>query len=121
MRMRERSWRLLLGALCGCAFVLLLCGGAGRLVACDRAERAVSPPRTVVAFLTEAHAQPQSMEREKARPMGGERLTRPISGLSPARVRETLLQRSDANGRVLRGRSYLREVYEAFALGDGFA
>ncbi len=119
--MRERSWRLLLGALCGCAFALLLCGGAGRLVARDEAQSAISPPRTVVAFLTEAHAQPQSGERSEARPMGGERQARPVSGLSPARVRAELLQRSDANGRVLSGRSYLREVYEAFTLGDGFA
>ncbi len=119
--MLERSWRLLLGALCGMMFILLLCGGAGRLVAGEKAERAVSPPRVVVAFLTEAHAQAQSAEREKARPTGGERRAKPVSGLSPARSRVTLLQRSDANGRVLSGRSYLREVYEAFTLGDGFA
>lgn len=119
--MLERSWRLLLGALCSVAFILLLCGGAGRLIAGEKAERAVSPPRTVAAFLTEAHAGAQSAERERARPMGGERRERPVSGLSPARSRATLLQRSDANGRVLSGRSYLREVYEAFTLGDGFA
>lgn len=119
--MRERSWRLLLGALCGAVFALLLCGGAGRLVAREEARHAISPPRAVAAFLTEAHAQPQSVEREKARPAGGERQARPVSGLSPARVRAQLLQRRDANGRVLSGRSYLREVYEAFTLGDGFA
>ncbi len=118
--MRERSWRLLLGALCGFVFALLLCGGAERLVGGEEPSRAVSPPRAVAAFLTGAHAEPQSGERSEARPTGGERQARPASGLSPARVRVTLLQRSDANGRVLSGRSYLREVYEAFALGDGF-
>ena len=30
-------------------------------------------------------------------------------------------QKTDANGNVLRGMSYLRTVYSAFALGDGFA
>lgn len=119
--MREKSWRLMLGAI-GCfAFIALFLSGAERLVAREKDERTVSPPRAVAAFLSEAHANTHSGERGETREMGGERQTRQASGLSPARVHVSLLLRSDANGRVLSSRSYLREVYEVFALGDGFA
>lgn len=120
--MRERIWRRVLGAIGCCAFLLLLLSGAGRLIARQQEEKAaVSPPRAVVAFLSEARTQAPGGEREEAGRTLGERQEKPAAGLSPARIHTSLLLRRDANGRVLSGRSYLREVYEAFVLGDGFA
>ncbi|MDO5378183.1 MAG: hypothetical protein Q4G52_07610 [Clostridia bacterium] len=119
--MREKGWRLVLGTICCCAFLVLLLSGAERLVARQEDERAVSPPRAVAAFLTGSHADAPGGERGEARTASGERQARQTAGLSPARVCVSLLLRRDANGRVLSSRSYLREVYEVFALGDGFA
>ena len=69
-----------------------------------------------------------SAEHRKEEQLLLEQLTGEAREARAARQRAATVQVSasrgeilDANGNVLRGMSYLRTVYSAFALGDGFA
>ena len=59
---------------------------------------------------------------ESAAPSPQEAVRRALHAELPhEREAETVCAQTDANGNVLREESYLRTVYRAFALGDGFA
>ena len=89
--MKRVSWRAYLGCLAFFIFACLLLSGAQRLIAVDR----------------------QSVQAETERV---------ICSRSEYSVHERMQRQSDANGNILSGRSsYLRAVYQAFPLGDGFA
>ena len=101
-------------------FACLLITGAQRLIGCETEPAKASVPRLMQAYLcstpsceTEAGTARVSMEgtrsAQAALPTG--RLCALPGGVS-----------ADANGNVITsGVSYLRSVYQAFALGDGFA
>ena len=100
-------------------FCCLLLSGGSRLIGCEGEETVyVQPPAILRSALCSAPAQAEQ------------------TGCDPARDRADKLQStaasmihdepdtyvcSDANGNVLRRQTYLRAVYQAFSLGDGFA
>lgn len=106
-------------SLCAFAFLCVALGGAPRLIAAGADGEPLPSAAPVKACLTAADASAVAASeadrpapsREDALPLQADR----PDALSLARVRR------DANGNVLAARSYLRAVYQAFALGDGFA
>lgn len=99
-------------------FACVLLSGAGRLLGGEEPRQAAGP-RPVCAALGSG-VQLESVVG--ASPAGAEGLRR---AAQEAVRRESAacppVALTDANGNVLRGESYLRTVYSAFALGDGFA
>ena len=100
-------------------FICLLLGGGSRLIGEQgegeaMPEQAASPMRA--AFVSApapkaetgtAHQREHIVQRHAQAPAPENRVL-------------NILAQCDANGNVLKGRSYLRAVYQAFALGDGF-
>ena len=115
--MISRGFRALLMAVCATAFVCLLLSGATRLVASD-GEAGASPALSVRAALTAPSRQdePDAAEAAQTSVRRGERVFEAASLCAPAMP----ALRRDANGNVLTRVSYLRAVYRAFSLGDGF-
>lgn len=118
--MQKRSGRALFLLLCLFAFSCVLVSGAGRLIGCEipqpdcgRAIPAVSAAlRCPPAPRTEDPGTPGQSQRS-----GSHREAAcPAAGLFPLHA-----VCCDANGNVLSAQSYLRTVYRAFALSDGFA
>lgn len=107
--------------LMGVAFVCLLLSGAPRLFAGDEPAVPLGPPIVRAARLCSPPAREQESGAQPARALGpGARIAmenHPFSclGLAAGQVRR------DANGNVLAACSYMRAVYQAFPLGDGFA
>lgn len=103
------------------AFVCVLLSGAGRLVASKEPQQEAVRPVAVEACLTASSGESREAGREAEG--GGDAHRRPLASIreTPLRRAPVSAARSDANGNVLRGASYLRTVYQAFALGDGFA
>ena len=93
-----------------CAFCICL-PAAGRSGAIDRLGRRWA-----------AHARPEPLTdaRQEIRPGGEHRFA--FSANREGQRAAALLQRRDANGNILPGsESYMKTVYRAFPLGDGFA
>lgn len=100
-------------------FVLLLLGGGRRLIGSQDAPQASVPrPALVRAAWVSAPA-----TREETHHVGERAPATQRIGVMHAPENRTPVRRalSDANGNVLASRTYLRTVYQAFALGDGFA
>ena len=118
---RENGLALLLSAF-AIAFVCVLLSGAGRLVAREEGRQEAVRPVAVQACLTASSGESREAGRRQAEDSGDVRRG-PLASLQAAPMRRAPVNaaRSDANGNVLRGASYLRTVYQAFALGDGFA
>lgn len=117
--MPRRSERSLVFLLISFAFVCLLLSGGSRLIGAQGGEESmpqqgdslvqaafVSAPAPI-AETGAAHQREHCVQRH---------------ALTPAPERPSLadLVECDANGNVLKGQPYLRAVYQAFALGDGF-
>lgn len=116
--MVSRAMRALLMAVCATAFVCLLLSGAPRLIASGE-ETADAPAIAVQSAALSAPARedgPDAAGQTQTGAGRGERVTEPASLVAPAMP----ALRRDANGNVLAHESYLRTVYRAFSLGDGF-
>lgn len=121
--MKRVSWRAYLGCLAFFVFACLLLSGAQRLIAVDgqsvQAETLNCREAWLCSTLSSAQNQ-RSSQQESERAYGD--AERVICSQSEYSVHERMRRRSDANGNILSGRSsYLRAVYQAFPLGDGFA
>lgn len=103
------------------AFVCVLLSGAGRLVAREEGRQEAVHPVAVQVCLTASSG--ESREAGRQAEDSGDVRRGPLASVQAAPMRRAPVNaaRSDANGNVLRGASYLRTVYQAFALGDGFA
>lgn len=118
--MQKRSGRALFLLLCLFAFSCVLLSGAGRLIGSKTSQPDRSRAIAAVGATLRCAPAPQTEEPEapgQAQRSGSRRETACLpAGLSPARA-----VCCDANGNILSGQSYLRTVYRAFALSDGFA
>lgn len=117
--MQRRGGRSLFLLACLLAFCCLMAAGGRRLIGCEQpSDRETSASPALQAAFTAA---PAPDAQESGEPEPGERSAQ---RLSPVIVSGRMLLRtavcSDANGNVLGGRTYLRAVYRAFSLGDGF-
>lgn len=118
--MQKRSARALFLLLCLFAFSCVLVSGAGRLIGCETPKP--DRGRGVADISAALRCAPAPQMQEAGAPGqtqcgGSHRETAcPQAGLSPARA-----VCCDANGNILSAQSYLRTVYRAFALSDGFA
>lgn len=104
---------------CAVALACALLGGAQRLIASDASAQpqvAAAPVRAVLGAPEEGKAEMRGAPGQDA-PRFAAQAPRPVQGGLP----KPPLAARDANGNVLRAPSYLRAVYQAFALGDGFA
>ncbi len=103
------------------AFACLLLGGGSRLIASPEAPSSPILPREgwLSASLTcPPSAQMQEIEARRVqeeRPISASILYLHADEIGPCPPQ------TDANGNILRQASYMRAVYQAFALGDGFA
>ena len=119
--MKECPWyKLLLCAFLVC-FAFLLVTGADRLIACDE-------PTVVFVESVPASAYTCSMQThsELNGPLESKVYEAQRKDL-PAHPDKSVLRMEaagiccDSNGNILAACSYMRAVYQAFALGDGFA
>lgn len=101
------------------AFALLLASGGSRLIGHTDEYQSemieVSVP--LRAALTQA---PRQIEETGIAGPGMQIMQRHAASRVQQEMRPPLRVVSDANGNVLRCRSYLHTVYQAFSLGDGF-
>ncbi len=108
-------------ALCLMAFAVLFLVGSPRLIGHAGEEGPQPVPirlaRVVPAMLNQA----SGVQAEHGCPAHGEHQQQRLIAVKPesAQIVHHLVL-SDANGNVLGGRSYMHEVYQSFALGDGF-
>lgn len=108
--------RLLL-ALFALTFACVLLSGAGRLLGTQAQQAPESLPALVSLTAPAAREAVESVSAASQ-----ESLRRAPEGeVPPEQPASAPRALTDANGNVLRGMSYLRTVYSAFALGDGFA
>ena len=106
-------------SLCALALVCIAISGAPRLIAGEEDAPPSASTVAAQAYLTQASQEsvPQSAPRAETRVRGSAQAAQSARlGVMPL-----LALRRDANGNVLAAQaSYLRAVYWAFALGDGF-
>ena len=118
--MQKRSGRVLFLLLCLFAFSCVLISGAGRLIGCETPQPDRHRDIAVAGATLRCAPAPQTQEPEapgQAQRSGSRRETVCLpAGLFPARA-----VCCDANGNILSAQSYLRTVYRAFVLSDGFA
>lgn len=108
--------RLLL-ALFALTFACVLLSGAGRLLRTQAQQAPESLPALVSLTAPAAREAVESVSAASQKS-----LRRAPEGEAPQEQPASAPRAlTDANGNVLRGMSYLRTVYSAFALGDGFA
>ena len=102
------------------AFICILLTGGSRLIGCDIQQQETQPLavlRLVPAALCQAPASQAQSSAGNVRSYEPDRQTAVPMAAYPQPDRLVL---SDANGNVIGHRSYMHEVYQAFALGDGF-
>lgn len=115
--MKGRIGFRILMALFSLTFICALLSGAGRLLGGREPQQPDVPP----ALSTLSAVIPRDAEQSTA-PSEQEAVRRvPQAAALQERDAGVVCAQTDANGNVLRGESYLRTVYRAFALGDGFA
>ncbi|MBR5302839.1 MAG: hypothetical protein IKU38_08395 [Clostridia bacterium] len=117
--MGRKSERKLLLACMLFVFACVILSGGWRLVAAN-AQEAPLPVRSyaqIRAVLSAAPAQPSQTVSPVRRDAGMQRMH-----IAPAPENRTLnlSVASDSNGNVLAGGTYMRAVYQAFTLDDGF-
>ena len=102
------------------AFICVLLTGGPRLIGCDMQPQEAQPLtvlRLVPAALCQAPSSLAQSCEGNVRSYEPDRQTAVPMAAYPQPARLVL---SDANGNVIGHRSYIHEVYQAFALGDGF-
>ena len=99
------------------AFACLMASGGWRLVAGQEPLIEQRPYAQIRAVISAAPAQPSQTAAVARRDSGTQRLH-----IAPAPENRTLNHsvESDSNGNVLAAGTYMRAVYQAFALDDGF-
>jgi len=120
--MKSREFRTLVLAAFMLLFAGLLISGAPRLIACTEEDPVTVCREPVPAILCNESVPSQSAEYGMAvrrtdavrRFDAALHSVQPVAGLKPQTG-------ADANGNVLCADSYMRSVYQSFALGDGFA
>ncbi len=115
-RRNERSWLFFL--ICFAFSVLLLSGGA-RLIGSRESEKAVPIQAQTIVRAAWISA-PAPREETGAPQQRGQSVQRQETAAVPESPVPHRPEACDANGHVLKSRSYLRTVYQAFTLGDGF-
>ena len=121
--MKARGSRICSGAIVLFVFVCLLLAGAGRLISSESDGQRMPDLSQRQAWLCaapNAAQEPLTDARQEIRPGGEHRFA--FSANREGQRAAALLQRRDANGNILPGsESYMKTVYRAFPLGDGFA
>lgn len=121
--MKAKGSRVCSGAIVFFVFVCLLLAGAGRLIASESDGQRMADLSQRQAWLCaapNAAQEPLTDARQEIRPGGEHRFA--FSANRKGQRAAALLQRRDANGNILPGsESYMKTVYRAFPLGDGFA
>lgn len=103
------------------AFSVLLLSGAPRLIAADAQEMQPVYERVVPAYLCSVAAAQNLAESDAD--FTRRQCTREERAEITFALSRSMLSRlpyADANGNILAARSYMRSVYQSFALGDGF-
>lgn len=114
----RRSLSAFFLAFCAMAFACLVLCGASRLIAgAPEGEKPADMAEPAQAYFISPAAE-SLCQADKQTPLRCEIM--PAVCVRQAEASLPRVQR-DANGNVLSGVSYLRAVYQAFALGDGFA
>lgn len=117
--MKNRSGRSLLLFAMVFAFACLLLSGGWRLVACEVSDDPV-PVKSFSAIRTALSVPQMQTEKSMAemrRSTCAQRLpVTPAEDIQP--LKHTV--QSDANGNVIAAGTYMRAVYQAFVLDDGF-
>jgi len=117
--MTKKSERSMLLACMLFVFVCLLLSGGWRLVGSQEEDNLIRP-RTAVsvrAVLTSASRQQNPVGSVMRKGMDARRM-HALSVPDHQELNHSV--QSDANGNVLAGGTYMRAVYQAFALDDGF-
>ena len=115
-RRNERSIVFLLACF---AFMCLLLSGGSRLIGTTEQEESL--PERTDSLLRAAFVSAPAPKPEQGTLHQRERFVqRRASAPAAENPVLNLLAACDANGNVLKSRTYLREVYQAFVLGDGF-
>ena len=121
--MKAQGSRVCSGAIVLFVFVCLLLAGAGRLIASEGDGQRMpdlSQRQSWLCAAPNAAQEPLTDARQEIRPGGEHRFA--FSANREGQRAAALLQRRDANGNILPGsESYMKTVYRAFPLGDGFA
>ena len=119
--MKRTCWRDLLFAMTLLAFSCLLLMGGSRLIAMpDEAASAILPSESwMEASLTCPPPQPAQNVLAEGEEEGRIRCSFPVC-VDNTGNEMRFLSDTDANGNIIRHASYMRAVYQAFALGDGF-
>lgn len=120
--MKSKSLSMCLLAAFLCLFAgLLVCGGS-RLIAVSERNPLPACKKMVVSYLSSAVSQSAQMEGETAS-RRAEHSVKDAAMYLVVHGQEgvQIAADCDSNGNVLRCGTYMRSVYQAFDLGDGFA
>lgn len=117
--MARRSERSLVFLLISFAFVCLLLSGGSRLIGAQGGKESMPQQGDSLVQAAFVSAPAPQAETGTAHPREHSVQRRASAPAPENRILNTLAV-CDANGNVLEGQSYLRAVYQAFALGDGF-
>jgi len=118
---KKALWRNVFLAFTAFTFVCLLLSGSSRLIAGP--DDAVEPIRLSDSWFAASLTCPAAAHEQLIAENGTQK-NRPLSAAAVRlMIDETVpsAPQTDANGNVLLQQSYMRTVYQAFALGDGFA
>ncbi|MGN0774037.1 MAG: hypothetical protein ACI4MP_09650 [Candidatus Ventricola sp.] len=117
--MARKSERSLVFLLICFAFIGLLLSGGSRLISTRDGENAMPEQADSLVRAAFVSAPAPQAETGTAHPREHS-VQRRASAPAPENLILNTLAVCDANGNVLEGQPYLRAVYQAFALGDGF-
>ena len=120
--MKSRSLYTLLLALFLSLFVCILVSGAPRMISSCNRESIPEAARPICAYISSTTSAHMEIEAESS--VGKSIVSKRVSVvLGDERIKEggVFLDASDSNGNVLCCNTYMRSVYQSFALGDGFA
>ena len=117
--MEKRSGRMLMLLSMVFAFCCLLLSGGSNLIAGSDEENAI-PVRPVSAIRAVLSSAPAPRMESSCATRSGEAINRLHAAPAPGHQALTHRVQSDANGNVIASGSYMRTVYRAFVLDDGF-
>ena len=103
-------------------FACILLYGAPRMIAGEERTFLPDAARRIDAYISSSSAQPEREAAESA--SGREAFSKRTYAASACAQLSTCLpvgNAVDSNGNVLHCGTYMRSVYQSFALGDGFA
>lgn len=119
--MKRTLWRDAFFVFAVFSFACLLLGGGSRLIASP--EKEAGPIVLRESFMSASLTCPPSTRADELPDHKNQENRQAASAAYCLLNREIScsIPQTDANGNVLRRASYMRTVYQAFALGDGFA